>query len=294
MLRTLVFYFFEGAIYGILGVGLVLVYRTTRVFNVAQGEFGTVAAYLMFLFFEQLHWPYAISAVLAVLGVIALGLLTERLVIRPLRSGPRVTLLLATVAVALLLISIELVAAGAENRTLHPAVSGGPFSLFGADIFAQQLLILGVAALVGAGIIGVRRTRWGLAFVATSSDPTAAHAAGIKPDSVSRMVWGSAALVGALAGLIQSPTSGLTPAFLTALPGGALVPALAGAMLGGMESPLGALAGGILVGLVQGVGVHVLGAHLPGAQDLTVFILLVVVLVARPQRLLGLTARQVA
>ena len=149
MLRTLVFYFFEGAIYGILGLGLVLVYRTTRVFNVAQGEFGTVAAYLTFLFFEQLHWPYAVSAGLACLGVIALGLLTERVVIRPLRSGPRVTLLLATVAVALLLISIELVVAGAEQRTLHPAVSGGPFSLIGADIFAQQLLIVGMAALVG-------------------------------------------------------------------------------------------------------------------------------------------------
>ena len=91
MLKTLVFSFFQGATYGILAVGLVVVYRGFRVFNFAQAEFGTVAAYLAFLMFEQLHWPYAIAAVLAVLAVVALGLVVERVVIRPLSSAPRST-----------------------------------------------------------------------------------------------------------------------------------------------------------------------------------------------------------
>src|SRR5919197_277574 len=183
--RTLVFSFFQGATYGMLGIGLVLVYRASRVLNVAQAEFGTVTAYLTFLFFEHLGWPYAISAILSVAAVVVLGLSVERVVVRPLRAASGTTRLLAVTAVALLLIAAEVVVAGPDARTL-----------------------------------------------------------------------------------------------LTALPGGALVPALVGALIGGMEGLVPAFLGGVAVGLIQGIGAHLLGSHVPGAQDLTVFVLLLVVMAA--------------
>ena len=294
MFRTLVFYFFQGVAYGMLSVGLVLVYRASRVLNVAQAEFGTVSAYLTFLFFEHLGWPYAIAAGVAVAAVVLLGLSAERVVVRPLRDGSAATRLLAVAAVALSLIAAEAVVAGAGARELRPAVSGAPLGLLGARIFPQQLLLLGLAVLTVAAAVAFRRSRWGSSFVALSSDRTAALAAGISERRISRLVWGSAALIGAVVGLMQGPIIGVAPAFLTALPGGALVPALVGALIGGMESLVPAFLGGVLVGLIQGVGAHVLGSHVPGAQDLTVFLLLLVVLSVRPQGWPSLLGRQVA
>src|SRR5919197_5441298 len=114
--RTLVFSFFQGATYGMLGIGLVLVYRASRVLNVAQAEFGTVTAYLAFLLFEHLGWPYALSALTSVVLVVLLGLSVERVVIRPLRGGSATTRLLAVTAVALLLAAAEGVVAGPDAR----------------------------------------------------------------------------------------------------------------------------------------------------------------------------------
>ena len=292
--RTLVFSFFQGATYGMLGIGLVLVYRASGVLNVAQAEFGTVTAYLTFLFFEHLGWPYAISAILSVAAVVVLGLSVERVVVRPLRAASGTTRLLAVTAVALLLIAAEVVVAGPDARTLRPAISGAPLDLLGAPIFPQQVLLLGLAALVVAAAVAFRRSRWGLAFVAMSGDRTAALAAGISESDVARLAWGSAALIGAVAGLLQAPITGLAPAFLTALPGGALVPALVGALIGGMEGLVPAFLGGVAVGLIQGIGAHLLGSHVPGAQDLTVFVLLLVVMAARPRGWPSLLGRQVA
>src|ERR687887_595430 len=122
--RTLVFSFFQGAAYGMLSVGLVLVYRASRVLNVAQAEFGTVSAYLTFLFFEHLGWPYAISALVAVAAVLLLGLSVERVAVRPLSDGSATTRLLAVAAATLLVIALEVVVAGTDARELRPAVSG--------------------------------------------------------------------------------------------------------------------------------------------------------------------------
>ena len=178
-----------------------------------------------------------------------------------------------------------------QPRVLHSAVPGAPLVVFGAQILPQQLLILGVLALLGAATLAATRSDLGLAFAAMSRHSVATRVVGVSAPAMSRVIWGSSALLGALAGLLQAPVSVFSPAFMTALPGAALVPALTAAVIGGTNSLLGAFVGGEVVGLVQGLGVHFLGAHLPGAQDLTVFLLLVVALVARPQ---GLFGRQVA
>jgi branched-chain amino acid transport system permease protein len=291
MLKTLILYFFQGATYGILAVGLVVVYRGTRVFNFAQAEFGTVAAYFTYLLFERLHWPYVVSAVLAVMGVVAIGLVAERLVLRPLSSAPRVTVTLAVAALALLLISSEVVVAKVEPRVLHPAVPGSPLIVFGAQVLPQQLLILGVFALLAAGVVAVSRTEAGLALAALSPTGMGQRVVGIGGPAASRVVWGTAALLGALAGLLQAPVSVFAPGSMTALPGAALIPAFTAAVIGGLNSPLGALIGGEVVGLAQGFGVHFLGTHVPGTEDFTVFVVLVAALLFRPQ---GVFGRQVA
>jgi branched-chain amino acid transport system permease protein len=291
MLKDVVYGLFAGATYGMLAVGLVLVYKGTRVFNFAQGEFGTLGAFFVFWLFDQVHLPYGVAAILAVALVVVVGLVMERIVIRPLLTAPRVTVLVATVGAALVMISLEIIIGKAVPRTLAPAlVTKNLIEIFGVAISYQQLLLVGVLLAIGVGLVVFFRTDRGLAILATSQDSYATRVVGISVPATSRLIWGSAAFLGGLAGILQAPVVGVFgPAFMTALPGAALIPAFTAAVIGGMDSLVGAFVGGEIVGLAQGLGFHFLGLNhgVPGAQDLTVFVALLIVLLARPQGLFG-------
>lgn len=285
-LTFLVIGIFQGAVYGLLAVGLVLVYKGARVFNFAQGEFGTVAAFVTFALFKQAELPYGIAVIGGLAAAVLLGLVVERLVIRPLFDAPRITVLVATVGVALLIVAVTVLVAKPEPRVLAPAVSGDPVTLFGVAITPQQFVILAVLAALAVALgVFFSRTNLGLAILATSQDPLATRIVGISVTRISRFIWALAALLGGLAGILQAPLNIFTPGFMTTT---TLVPAFTAAVLGGMTSLPGAFLGGLLVGAAQNVGIFYLQrAQVPGASELTVFAMLLVVLLVRPQGLLG-------
>ncbi|MPZ26628.1 MAG: hypothetical protein GEV12_09260 [Micromonosporaceae bacterium] len=280
---------FQGAVYGLLAVGLVLVYKGTRVFNFAQGEFGSVAAFVTWGLLLHTAVPYLVAFVGGLLAAVAMGLLVERAVVRPLFAASRLILLVATVGVALLAIALTVLAAQPQARVLPPAVAGEPITVAGASVLPQQILVLVALAAVAAGLAGFFRTDLGLAVLAVSQDPVATRVVGINPVMLSRVIWGLAAGLGGLAGLLQAPVGIFTPGFMTAT---TLLPAFAAAVLGGMTSLPGAFAGGVAIGVAQNLGIYLLGQQLavPGAAELTVFGLLLAVLLVRPQGLLGKAA----
>ncbi|MGH2740192.1 MAG: branched-chain amino acid ABC transporter permease [Actinomycetota bacterium] len=290
MLKFTVIGLFQGAVYGLVAVGLVLVYKGTRVFNFAQGEFGTVAAFVAWALFANAGLPYGVAVLAALACSVALGLIVERLVVRPLFNASRITVLVATVGVALFIIGVTLVVAEAEGRVLEPAIQGDPVTILGAGIALQQILV--VVVLGGLAILLAyffSRTNLGLAVLATSQDALATRIVGISVPGMSRFIWGFAALLGGVAGLLQAPISVFGPGFMTAT---SLVPAFTAAVLGGMTSLPGAFLGGELVGIAQNLGIYFLGQQLgiPGSSELTVFMLLLLVLLIRPQGLLGAEA----
>jgi branched-chain amino acid transport system permease protein len=289
MLKFTVLGVFQGATYGLLAVGLVLVYKGTRTFNFAQGEFGTVAAYVTYALFANAGLPYGLAALIALACAVVLGLIVERVVVRPLLNAPRLTLLVATVGVALFIIAATIIVAEIFPRVLAPALPGEPVYILGAGIRPQQLLVLGVLmALAGLLALFFRTTR-GLALLATSQDVLATRTVGISVKGMSRFIWGFAALLGGIAGILQAPVAGVfQPGFMTT---GALIPAFTAAVLGGMTSLPGAFLGGELIGVTQALGTYGLQrAGVPGAADLAVFSLLLLILLARPQGLLGTEA----
>jgi branched-chain amino acid transport system permease protein len=287
---------FQGILYGLLAVGLVLVYKGTRVFNFAQGEFGTVAAFVTFqllsLSARPQDPPFG-TMMLAALGgltvAVLVGVVMERLIVRPLFDASRITLLVATVGFALLVIAVTVLIAKPETRVLPPIVSGGLVTIFGAAIELQQFLALGVLVVL-AGLLALffRRTNLGLAVLALSQDPLATRITGINVSAISRFIWGFAALLGGLAGILQAgiPGNAFYPGFMTST---SLVPAFTGAVLGGMTSLPGAFVGGVLVGILQNLGIFFLGNELgvPGPADMTIFAVLLLVLLVRPRGLLG-------
>jgi branched-chain amino acid transport system permease protein len=277
-----------GASYGLLGLGLVLVYKSSGIFNFAQGEFGTVAVFALYLATTN-GVPYVFAVLIALLVAAVFGFLTERAVIRPLAGAPRVTLLVATAGVSLLAIGLEFWIAQPEPRQVAAALPRQDrVSIFGIFISDQRLLIFAAIAIIAAALAYFfSRTNLGLAVLAASQEPTATNLVGISVDRISTLVWVLAAVLGGMAGVLTAPLFGFTPAFLTTT---ALVPAFTAAVIGGFTSLPGAFLGGVIVGVAQSLASSLdLFESVPGPQTASLFALLVLILLFRPQGLLGRT-----
>lgn len=277
----------NGAMYGLVALGLVLVYKSSGIFNFAQGELGTVAIYVMWLLTER-DTPYVFAVLIALGTAVAMGLATERYVIRPLSTSPRVILLVATAGVALLAIGFEFWLGGPLLRTISPALSRTDrVSIFGFFVSDQRMLLVFVLLGFGLGLAYFfKRTPLGLALLGAAQDPTATELVGISTKRLGAFTWGLAALLGGLAGVLNAPISGtFGPGFMTLT---VLLPAFTAAILGGMNSLVGAFLGGALVGVAESVALKAsIFSSIPSPNTFIVFVILLVVLAARPQGLLG-------
>jgi branched-chain amino acid transport system permease protein len=285
--EALVIGIIAGAAYGLLALGLVLIYKSSGVFNFAQGEFGTVAIYVLYLL--HFHVPYGVALAGALLAAVLMGLLVERLVIRPLFDAPRVTLLVATAGVALLATAIEIWFGEATARPIARALPTlDRVTVLGVQISDQRLLLVGALALLALLLaLFFRRTNLGLAILGASQEPTATELMGISVRRLSTLTWAIAALLGGLAGVLAVPEGGaFAPGALTVA---FLIPAFTAAVLGGMTSLPGAVLGGVIVGVVESVATSAsVFDDVPGsAGTLLVFVVLLAVLTVRPQGLLG-------
>lgn len=280
----------QGAVYGLLGLGLVLLYKGNRVFNFAQGEFGTVAALATFAFatgFGALpETPYAAAVLVGLVAGTLMGLATERLVARPLFRQPKVTTVVATAGVALLAIAVELMIFGTNPQRARPVVEGTVVRSGGLTITKQQVIILVVLGLLAAGsALFFSRTQTGLAIIAVSQEPTATSLVGISVNRISALTWGLAGFLGAIAGILLAPTTLFSPAFMTA---SALIPAFTAAVFGGITSLPGVFLGGVLIGVVEQLAItNIPTTTVPGASRVVVFGVLLLTLLIRPKGLLG-------
>ena len=279
----------QGAVYGLLGLGLVLLYKGNRIFNFAQGEFGTVAALTTYAFTIGFgvapEVPYLLAVLAGLVAGILMALLTERVVARPLFRQAKVTTVVATAGVALLAISIELMVFGVNPLSARPAIKGTVISDGGLTVSKQQVLILVVlGALAAVSALFFSRTQTGLAILAVSQEPTATSLVGISVNRISSLTWGMAGFLGAVAGILLAPTTLFSPAFMT---GTALIPAFTAAVFGGITSLPGVFAGGVVIGIAERLAIANSPASVPGFSRVVVFTVLLVTLLVRPQGLLG-------
>jgi branched-chain amino acid transport system permease protein len=292
----------NGAAYGLLGLGLVLLYKSNRIFNFAQGEFATVAAIVTYVFYSGTgvlpKLPFFVAAVLGLIGAVGVAMLTERLVIRPMFDRAKVILVVGTVGVALLLIGVEGLMPYPKTQSLPPiseVLGTRPYlakidSIPLLDQDVAKLVLL--AALAFAAFVFFRYTRTGTAILAVSQDATAARVVGISVERISLISWAIAGLLGGVAGILLAvpPTGTVTPGAFT---GTTLTVAFTAAVLGGMTSLPGAFVGGLLLGLIESFTnadasfVPLLSHVRNGQAELAVFAVLLAVLMFRPRGLLG-------
>src|SRR5438270_649890 len=286
--QSLVIGLVAGSGYGLLALGLVLVYKSSGVFNFAQGEFGTIAVFALWGA-HSIGVSYGLAMIAGLLAALASGVATERFVVRPLRDAPRVTLLVATAGVSLLAIGVEIWLGEARLRFVAPALGRlDRVSVFGFRVSDQRLLIIGTLALLAVLVaLFFSRTNLGLAILGQSQNPTAAELMGISAQRLSMYTWAAAAVLGGLGGILTAPlANGFGPGFLTL---STLIPAFTAAVLGGMSSLPGAFVGGIVVGVAEGVTTSypIFTEHFPRARSVAAFVLLVAVLTVRPEGLLA-------
>lgn len=313
-----------GVVYALVAVGIALVYKSTKVLNFAQGEIGTVAAFLVFLglgnfsveatlasaypFWTMVGWTLVAIVVGAVLALaINLGVVSR------LADAAPVTSLVATIGVALLLIGSEVLYFDAVPRPYPVFAQGAPvgfelgplcfssraadgsclggdgiFVLGGANITYQFLLTATVLALVAIGLAAFFRTQVGIALLASSQEPYAARLQGVSLRAMSALAWGTAGAFGALAGVLAGGAQeSIFPGFMTST---VLIPAIVAAVLGGITSVPGAVIGAVILGLVQtyaNAAVLSQGWQVPGPPQLATFVVLLLVLLLRPRGLLG-------
>jgi branched-chain amino acid transport system permease protein len=291
----------NGAAYGLLGLGLVLLYKSNRIFNFAQGEFATVGAITTYMFYSGTgvlpKLPFFIAAILGLLGSVAVALLTERLVIRPMFERAKVILVVATVGVALLLIGLEGLAPYEHTASLPPLsdVLGVRPYIFKIDQVPVQVQdvakLVVLVALALAAFFFFRYTGTGTAILAVSQDATAARVVGISVERISLISWGIAGLLAGFAGILLAvpPQGTVIPGAFT---GSTLIVAFAAAVLGGMTSLPGAFVGGLGLGLIESFAAAdrllVPGLReVRNGQQLVILVVLLAVLMFRPRGLLG-------
>jgi branched-chain amino acid transport system permease protein len=273
----------SGGVYALLALALVLIYRSTRVVNFAQGE---MAMFSTFICWELLDRgvPYWGAFFLTLALSFAGGVLIERLVIRPVERAVPLTIVTVTIGLLILLNGAAAWIWKGEQRTLENPFPSETFDVGGVIVAAQDLGIIAVSLVIVLALWAFfQRTTIGLALRAAAFNPESSRLHGIRVSWMLALGWGLAAVLGAVAGILVAPTQGSFDQNLM-LP--VLIYAFAAAVLGGLDSPVGAVVGGVALG----VALNLIGTYIDFFADLRLpaaLLLILVVLLLRPTGLFG-------
>jgi branched-chain amino acid transport system permease protein len=271
-----------GAIYGLVAVGLNIIFNATGAVNFAQGEFSMLGGMLGAAMLSATGLPLALVFASTVVAVTAIGVGMERLIVRPVRHADVLNLIIVTIGASILIKGGVMVTLG-KNAAGLPAFTGErPFRILGATFVPQALWILGVAAAIVVALhFFFDRTLLGRAMRAVASDREAARLMGIDVGRIVMLSFALAAAVGAIGGLI------VTPVTLTIYDAGTMLglKGFAAAVTGGLGNTFGGIAGGLVLGLLEAFGGGLIGSEF---KDVAAFVLLLLLLFLRPR---GLFAR---
>jgi len=270
-----------GSVYAMVAVGFNIIYNVTEIINFAQGEFVMLGGLIMVFFHVAMGLPLIIAFPATVILVTLVGILLDRLAIRPIRRPSVLTLIIATIAATILIKGAAMLIWGKDPYDL-PAFSGrDPITLFGAVIQPQYLWVIGfLIVIVIALSIFFDRTIVGKAMSACADNPNAASLVGINVNQMILLSFALSAAIGAVAGIT------ITPISLMEYDRGAMlaVKGFGAAILGGLGSFPGAILGGLIMGTIESFGAGLISS---GYKDAFALIVLLIVLFFRPSGILG-------
>ena len=269
-----------GGIYASLALALVMIYQATHLVNFAQGEMAMFSTYIAWSLINagMGYWPaFALTVVFA----FVLGVVIERIIVRPVENAPVLAVVVVFIA---LLVILNSVAGWIYTYTIKTFPSPFPKDpVLGITYMSPHQMGAIAVTLVVLGLVFAffRYTPLGLAMRAAAQNPASSRLVGIRVGWMLALGWGLAAAIGSVAGMMIAPVVYLDPNMMS----GVLLYAFAGALLGGIDSPGGAVLGGFIVGVLENLlGAFVIGNELKLAVAL---VLIVAVLLIRPSGIFG-------
>ena len=275
-----------GCIYALIALGFVLIYKATETVNFAQGDLMMIAGFLGLSAMTVAGLPFWLAFLLTIVAMGLVGMGTERLVLRPLLGQPAFTMIMMTIGLGYLARGLVTMIPywGTETHTLPVPYKdevvwvGGEGT--GLVVSVEHLvIILATVVLVALLYAFFRYTRLGIAMQATSQNQLAAFYMGIPVRRVNMLIWGLSSAICGVAGLLLAPIT-----FVHANMGFVGLKAFPAAVVGGFGSIPGALVGGLIIGIVESLA----GFYLPeGVKDIAAYVVVLVMLVVKPNGLFG-------
>lgn len=272
----------QGCIYGLIALGFVLIYKATETVSFAQGDLMMVGAFGGLVAMTLLGFPFWLSVPSAIVGMALFGVGLERMVIRPILGQPAFSIVMLTIGVGFVLRGLitMIPVIGTETHTLPVPYAGQVLNLGALVISAEQIVVIGATAILCGVLFAMfRYSKLGIAMQAASQNQLAAYYMGIPVKRINGLVWGLAAGVAAIAGLLLAPIT-----FVHANMGFIGLKAFPAAVVGGFGSLPGAIVGGLIIGIVEALS----GFYLPeGFKDIAPYIVVLLMLVLKPNGLFG-------
>jgi branched-chain amino acid transport system permease protein len=272
----------QGCIYGLIALGFVLIYKATETVSFAQGELMMLGAFCGLGVMSLLGMPFWIAVIAAISAMALFGVLLERAVIRPILGQPAFSIVMLTIGMGYVMRGLITMIPniGTETHTLPVPFKDVLFKLGELVLSAEQLVIMATTAVLCVALFALfKYTKLGIAMQAASQNQLAAYYMGIPVKRINGLVWGLAAAVAAIAGLLLAPIT-----FVHANMGFIGLKAFPAAVVGGFGSLPGAIVGGLIIGVVEALS----GFYLPdGFKDTAAYIVVLIMLVTKPNGLFG-------
>lgn len=271
-----------GLVYGLVALAFVVIFRASRIVNLAQGQLVLVGAYVMGTLLVDLPAPLAIA--LALGASLLIGVAIERLVFRPLIGQPAFSIVMASIGLLILLQGVVQLVWGAQTRPFAAVLPEGSWKI-DTLLINKRLLIGAVITIVAVEALRIffLRTRIGLRLAAVAEDHFVALSLGVSVQASTRIAWAAGAFLSTLAAMVL-----LSGNVLGLQAGDIGLRALPVALLGGLESLRGAILAGVIVGVGEALAARYLDPLTGGAMSqIFPFMLMIVVLLVRPQGLFG-------
>ena len=272
-----------GSLYALVALGIVLIYRSTRVLNFAHGDIATLATFVAFsMLTHQYSFPVALGGSLLVGAAVGVAFYFGVLVKAQRQGANLLGMVILTLGLALIIQGVVVWTWGAEPVSLPFPISDTKTYQVGPVVMSQLSLATLAAGLVGSLLLYllVQKTRLGLAMRATSENVMAAQTLGIPTRLVLSVSWGAASALGVVAGIFLAPALLLDPFFML----DPFLKGFAAAVLGGLNSLPGAVVGALILGVAESLA----GAYLTiPFKNTLAFLIIIVVLLIRPEGLLG-------
>ena len=272
----------QGCIYGLIALGFVLIYKATETVSFAQGDLMMLGAFGGLAGMTMLGFPFWLAVPAAIAAMALFGVLTERVVIRPILGQPAFSIVMLTIGIGYVARGLltRLPGIGADTHTLPVPDRNVTWNAGGLILSAEHMVVIVVTALLCLGLFAMfRYSKLGIAMQASSQNQLAAYYMGIPLKRLNGLVWGLAAAVAAIAGLLLAPIT-----FVHANMGFIGLKAFPAAVVGGFGSLPGAIVGGLIIGIVESLS----GFYLPeGFKDIAAYVVVLIMLMVKPNGLFG-------